>query len=401
MEHIDSGRRRIVLVGPAYPYRGGIAQFANSMARGLRLRGHDVSTVTFSRQYPRWLFPGKSQFESEQDEADHEEGRLQEVEARGQSVFSLIDSLSPPSWYSAGERIADMGPDAVIFQYWLPFFAPAYGAVARRLRKRIRTVRILAVAHNILPHERRPGDAALARYFLRKCDAVAALSASVSSDARSLPLDVEIRTLSHPVYDHFGEAMPRERARERLGLSAEAEVMLFFGFVRKYKGLHVLLEALPEITSARPQAHLVVAGEFYDDEDRCRALIRARGLERRVHTFNHYIPEQEVSTYFSAADVIVQPYVSATQSGVVQTAYHFDRPVIVSDVGGLAEVVPHEQAGLVVEPNDAAELAAACIRFFSEGMSERLTEGVRREKAKHGWGPFLEAVEEMIDDGGT
>ena len=388
MQRIKSLGRRVVLVGPASPYRGGIAQFTDSMARGLRQRGHEESIVTFSRQYPGWLFPGKSQYESEP-----EEGRLQEADAR-------IDSLNPLTWRSAGKHIADEGPDAVIFQYWLPFFAPAYGVVAGSVRKRVEGVRILAVAHNVLPHERRPGDIALGRYFLGKCDGVAALSASVATDARSLRIAAEIRALSHPVYEHFGNIIPREQAREQLGIGADAEVMLFFGFIRTYKGLHILLEALPHIASVRSRAQLIIAGEFYDDEEPYRRLIHIHDLENRVHLFDHYIPEHEVSTYFSAADVVVQPYVSATQSGVIQTAYHFDRPAIVSDVGGLAEVVPHEEAGLVVKPNDPSGLAAACIRFFEGQMADRLTEGVRREKVKYGWDTFLEAVEGMMDGGG-
>lgn len=388
MQHIKTVGRRVVLVGPAYPYRGGIAQFTDSMARGLRKRGHQESIVTFSRQYPGWLFPGKSQYED-----DPEEGRLQEAD-------ELIDSLNPLTWRSAARHIADDRPDAVIFQYWLPFFAPAYGVVAGNVRKRVDGVRILAVAHNVLPHERRPGDIALGRYFLGKCDGVVALSASVASDARLLRIEAEIRTLSHPVYEHFGDVIPREKAREQLGIDASAEVMLFFGFIRRYKGLHILLEALPRIASARPRAQLIIAGEFYDDEEPYRRLIHTHNLENRVHLFDRYIPEHEVSTYFSAADVVVQPYVSATQSGVVQTAYQFDRPAIVSDVGGLAEVVPHEEAGLVVEPNDPSGLADACIRFFAEHMANRLTEGVRREKVKYGWDPFLGAVEGMMDGGG-
>jgi glycosyltransferase involved in cell wall biosynthesis len=386
MQRIKTVGRRVVLVGPAYPYRGGIAQFTDSMARGLRQRGHEECIVTFSRQYPGWLFPGKSQYES-----DPEEGRLQEAD-------ELIDSLNPLTWRSAARHIADDLPDAVIFQYWLPFFAPAYGVVAGNVRKRVEGVRILAVAHNVLPHERRPGDMALGRYFLGKCDGVVALSASVASDARSLRIGAEIRTLSHPVYEHFGDIIPREQAREQLGIGADAEVMLFFGFIRTYKGLHILLEALPRIASARPRAQLIIAGEFYDDEEPYRRLIHMHDLENRVHLFDRYIPEHEVSTYFSASDVVVQPYVSATQSGVVQTAYHFDRPAIVSDVGGLAEVVPHGEAGLVVKPNDPSGLADACIRFFAGHMAGRLTEGVRREKVKYGWDPFLESVEGMMDE---
>ncbi len=369
-------------MGPAYPFRGGIAHFTDAMANGLRNRGHEVSIVTFSRQYPSLLFPGKSQYEHD--------------EARPPTAMATIDSINPLTWFSAGSQIAASNPDALIFQYWLPFFAPAYGTIARHMRRRAGSSRLLTVAHNIFPHERRPGDAALGRYFLQKCDAIVGLSASVSEDARSLGVSAEVRTLAHPVYEHFGEPLARDDARRKLGLPGDAEVMLFFGFVREYKGLMVLLRALPAIVRERPAAHLVVAGEFYDDEDAYRGIIRSIGLEDRVHLSSKYVPESEVPVYFSAADVVVQPYLSATQSGVVQTAYHFERPVIVTDVGGLAEVVPHEKAGLVVPPDDSPALANAVIRYFEEHLADRLAEGVRREKGKHGWDSFCAAVELMI-----
>lgn len=374
-------QKRIVLVGPAYPYRGGIAQFTDSMARGLKRRGHRVSIITFSRQYPSILFPGKSQY-------DVDERREREAEAR-------IDSINPWTWIRAGRHIVRFKPDVVIFQYWLPFFGPSYGTMSRRLRAMSPDVRILAIAHNILPHERRPGDMALGRYFLRTCDGIVALSAAVADDARDLGVSGEIRTLSHPVYEHFGEAMSPQDARERLNLPCDADVLLFFGFIRAYKGLHVLLRAMPSIAAARPNVHLIVAGEFYEDAEPYRDLIRTEGIEGRVHLFSEYVPEADVPVHFSAADLVVQPYVSATQSGVVQTAFHFERPVLVTDVGGLAEVVPHEKAGLVVPPNDPAALASAVIRFFDDEMGPRLKEGVHKEKAKYGWDEFLEAVEEM------
>ncbi len=371
-----------MLVGPAYPFRGGIAHFTDAMAGGLSRRGHEVNVITFSRQYPSLLFPGKTQYEDN--------------DAHSSTATPAIDSVNPITWYGAGADVARQRPDAVIFQYWLPFFAPAYGSIAGRVRRRSRTTRVLAVAHNIFPHEKRPGDEALGGYFLRKCEGIIALSASVADDARSIAGAADVRMLPHPVYEHFGEPLPRDQARDRLGLPTDAEVLLFFGFIREYKGLQVLLDALPAVIRERPAAHLVVAGEFYDDESAYRTRIQGSGLAERVHLFADYVPQDEVAVFFSAADVVVQPYLTATQSGVVQTAYHFERPVIVTDVGGLAEVVPHESAGLVVPPNDSRALAEAVVRFFAESMNEALAEGVRREKEKHGWDPFLAAVEEMF-----
>lgn len=375
-------RRHVVLVGPTYPFRGGIAQFTDSMARGLEGRGHSVSSVTFSRLYPSLLFPGKTQYEPDR--------------SRTARAPALIDSINPLTWRSAAAKILAMKPDVVIFQYWLPFFAPAYATMARLLKRRAPGVRLLAVAHNVMPHEGRPGDAALGRFFLRRCDAIAALSESVADDARTLEVEADVRVLAHPIYEHFGSQLPRDEARRLLGLPDDGEIMLFFGFIRKYKGLHVLLRALPQIVRNRPSARLVVAGEFYDDEASYRAIIKTTGMEDRVHVFSEYIPEADVRTYFSAADVIVQPYVSATQSGVVPTAFHFERPVVVADVGGLAEIVPHGEAGLVVPPGDPDALAVAVTSFFADDMAERLANGVRREKAKYGWDSFCAAVEDLF-----
>lgn len=372
--------RRFVLVGPVYPYRGGIAHFTEALGRALRARGHRVSAVTFTRQYPERLFPGKTQFETAPAEDPLPTDRL-------------IDTLNPLSWRRAARHVAAQRPDAVVFQYWMPFFAPAYGMMAGYLRRR--GVGRLAVVHNALPHEQRPGDAWLTRFFMRRCSGLLALSASVRADLRTLGATAPVRQVEHPVYDLFGAPRPRAEARAALGLPEDAPVVLFFGFIRRYKGLQVLLEAMPRVLEQLPAARLVVAGEFYEDAAPYQAQIRRHGLEAHVHLHAEYIPNPEVTTYFSAADLVVQPYLSATQSGVVQIAYHFERPVLVTDVGGLAEVVPHGRAGLVVPPDDPAALARAVVRFFTEQLAAPLAAGVRQEKQQYSWSRLCEAVEEL------
>ncbi|MEX0747996.1 MAG: glycosyltransferase [Rhodothermales bacterium] len=372
-------RLRIVLVGPASPFRGGIAQFTDGMAEGLARRGHGVEIVTFSRQYPEIFFPGISQMEP-----GAQPGR----------ALALVDSLNPISWLTTARRIAAMKPHVVIFQYWLPFFAPPFGTIAGRLRKH--DVKILSILHNVLPHERNPGDRVLAKYFLKRCDRLVALSNSVARDLRSLGIDRPLRTTPHPVYAHFGDPIPKEIARRQLGMPEEGEILLFFGFVRRYKGLHILLQAMSEVIRHRPGVRLVVAGEFYEDEDTYREAIRSLGLSDHVVLYPEYIEARRVGELFSAADIVVQPYEAATQSGVVQTAYHFEKPVIVTNVGGLAEVVIHEESGLVVPPKDPGALAAAIIRFFEGSLAEHLSEGARREKARHSWDHFVDVVEEEI-----
>jgi len=365
------------LVGPFPPYRGGIAHFHASTRRILEARGHRVSAWSFSRQYPGLLFPGKSQFEPGEDGSA--------------AALRVLDTVNPWTWFSASRRIAAGAPDAVVFAYWMPFFAPALGTVARRLAPRSR---ILALVHNALPHERRPGDRALGRWFLSRCHGLVCFSDAVGKDLRGLGLDAPLRRLHHPVYDVFGAPVERVAARRRLGLSPDGPVALFFGYVRRYKGLDVLIEALPRILCAHPELTLVVAGEFYEDEAATRARIAELGLGERVHLHADYIPQEEVTTFFSAADVVVQPYVSGTQSGVAQVAFHFERPMILTEVGGLAEVVG-DDAGLVVPPSDPEALAAAVVRFFREGLAASLAEGVRRRKREYSWDRVAEALEEL------
>lgn len=334
--------------------------------------------VTFSRQYPERLFPGATQFE--------------EAPAEG-GAPRLLDSLGPRSWGRTARHLLAGRPDVAVFQYWHPFFAPAYGRVARRLRRA--GVRVVALVHNALPHERRRGDRALSRYFLRACDGAVVLSASVRRDVEALAPALPLRQVAHPAYDLFGAAVPRAAAREALGLPEAAPLLLFFGFVRRYKGLHVLLEAMPRVRERLPEARLVVAGEFYDEPSSYREQAERLGLEAAVRFDDAYVPSERVALYFGAADLVVQPYVAATQSGVAQVAFHFGRPVLTTDVGGLAETVPDGEAGLVVPPEDPAALAAAVVRFFEEGLAERLAEGVRLARARAGWAHVCEAIEAL------
>jgi glycosyltransferase involved in cell wall biosynthesis len=375
---------RIVVIGPAHPYRGGIAHFNEMTMRGLIGRGHTVQPVTFTRQYPERLFPGKTQFA--EDEAPPND--LPDAER-------IIDTLNPLTWWRAVQHVVHQKPDAVLFQYWMPYFAPAYGVIARWARRR--GVRALAIVHNALPHERHAGDAALGRFFLRAVDGFVVMSDAVAEELAPLRRSgATVQRIEHPVYARFGKAMPRREARAELDLPLDAPVLLFFGFVREYKGLHVLLDALPAVVSRLPDAHLVIAGEFYDDPAPYRAQIERTGLADHVTLHDRYVPSKAVPAYFGAADVVVQPYVSATQSGVAQIAFHFERPVIVTDVGGLAEVVPHEAAGFVVPPEDPAALADYIVRFFREGWRDRLVAGVRRQKEHYHPDRLTDAIDDLL-----
>jgi len=375
---------RIAVVGPVHPYRGGIAHFTEMTVDVLQQRGHDVRPISFSRQYPERLFPGKTQYEPEDTSP-----------AAVAGAPRMIDSILPWTWIQTAAHVASLEPDAVLFQYWMPFFAPGYGLMARWLRWQ--GIPSLALVHNALPHERHLLDARLSRFFLSACRGHIAMSDAVATDVAALcGENVRIQQIDHPVYERFGDPVDRSDARVRLHLPQDAPVLLFFGFIREYKGLHVLLEAMPGIREALPEVKLVVAGEAYEDPERYRSLIRDCGLEETVIWHDGYIPGDDVPAYFGAADVVVQPYVSATQSGVAQIAFHFETPMVVTDVGGLAEVAPHEDAGLVVPPEDPPALADAVVRFFADGLAPDLRAGAQRQKENHSPDRLGEAVEHLI-----
>jgi glycosyltransferase involved in cell wall biosynthesis len=375
---------RIAVVGPVHPYRGGIAHFTEMTAEVLAERGHDVRPVSFSRQYPELLFPGETQLEPDSH-----------APAVVRNAPRLLDSINPVSWFRTGFHLRDQAPDAVVFQYWMPFFAPAYGVVARGLQRHY-GIPSLAVVHNALPHERHVGDAWLSRFFLRACEGFVVMSDAVAENLRTLCRPkTPVEQIEHPVYERFGDPVPPPDARAALDLPPDVPLVLFFGFVREYKGLHVLLEALPRALDSVPDLQLLIAGEPYDDPDRYRRIIDRYGLGDRVHWHDRYIPSDDVPRFFGAADLVAQPYVSATQSGVAQIAFHFEVPMVVTDVGGLAEVVPHEEAGFVVPPEDPAALADALARYFDGDWRERLTQGLRRHKQRYAPDRLAEAIERL------
>ena len=367
-----------------HPYRGGIAHYLEKMEEGLLERGHETVPVTFTRQYPELLFPGKTQY-------------VEDAETTDDDPVRLLDSLNPWTWYRTARHLAEQEPDVVLFKYWMSYFAPSFGLIARYLRRQ--GVRVVAVVDNALPHERRPGDKVLGKFFLRACDGLIVMSDEVEGDLHELGIESPIERVNHPIYNTFGESRPRDEARSELELPADVPVLLFFGFVRRYKGLHVLLEALPKIVERLPDVRLVVAGEFYDDKAFYQKIIEKHQLGSYLHLHDGYVSDEDVAAYFSAADVVVQPYVSATQSGVAKVAYHFERPLIMTDVGGLAEMMPDGEAGLVVPPEDPEALSNAVCRFFEDDLQDALTAGVRREKEKYAWTPLYEAVERFAIEG--
>ena len=369
---------KITILGTAYPLRGGIAHYNALLASALGA-SHTVDTVTFKRQYPAFLFPGKTQQES------------------GETMIAppapqLVDSINPLNWVRVGRLIRDQRPDVLVFKYWLPFFGPCFGTIARIVRSNNHT-RILCICDNVLPHERRPLDVSFTRYAFAAVDAFIVQSSAVERDLQQLLPRALYRHVPHPVYNIFGAAIDKDKARANLGFKDE-RIVLFFGYVRRYKGLHVLLQAMPHLLAHFP-VRLLVVGEFYDDEQAYREQIQALGLEHAVTIHSDYVPNERVGEYFSAADVVVLPYLSATQSGIAQIAYNFDRPVIASNVGGLAEVVIDGLTGYVVPPEDPEALAQAIAKFYREEREQEFAVQVREEKRKYTWENLVIAIEEL------
>jgi glycosyltransferase involved in cell wall biosynthesis len=370
---------KITLVGAAPPYRGGIAHLNALLYRSLS-QAHAVELVSFRRQYPSLLYPGASQREG----GSGDEFRV--------PVRELIDSINPLNWISVGRMLRAEESDLLIFRYWMPFFAPCFGTIAR-IVKRNQHTRVLFLCDNVIPHERRPGDTMFTRYAFSTADAFIVQSAAVEKDLLSLLPLARYEVAPHPVYHAFGQGIPQDRARGALGIT-DRHVLLFFGYIRKYKGLPVLLDALGALRS-RLDVHLLVVGEFFEGEQELRQQIRALGLEERITVRADYVPSSEVKTYFSAADAIVLPYLSATQSGIAQIAVNFGTPMIATNVGGLGEVVRDGETGYVVPPGDAGALAAAIERFFARNDHAEMRRRVAEDKKLYSWERLVASIERL------
>lgn len=371
---------RIALVGPLAPWRGGLAQYLALLGEALARRA-EVRAVTFTRQYPGLLFPGGSQLDPD-------------APRPGFPVEPLLDSIGPFSWRRTARRLERFAPGAVVLKWWMPFFAPSFASAVGPLRRR--GTRVVLVCDNLLPHEKRPFDRELTAWMLRNSDGYLVMSESVERDLASLKPGAPQRRVPHPFYAQFDRArFTRETARARLGLDPAGEVVLFFGYVRRYKGLDTLLESWPAVRARRP-ATLVVAGDFYEDPAPYRALATTAGDSVRLR--EGYQSDEDVEALFRAADVVVLPYRSATQSGVTHVAYALGVPVITTDVGGLAETVRPGETGLVVPPADPAALAEAIVRYFEAGLGPHLRDGVRALGETHSWDALADSTVALVDE---
>ncbi|MDF2478402.1 MAG: glycosyl transferase family 1 [Sphingobacterium sp.] len=374
---------RIVILGSAYPLRGGgIASFNERLASHFQTLGHEVDIYSFSLQYPNFLFPGRSQYSDESP-------------PMGLNIKTKVNSINPLNWFSIGKELRKAKYDLLIVRFWMPFFGPCLGTIQRQVRKNKHT-KIVCIADNIIPHEQRFGDKLLIRYFLKSVDACVTMSKSVLADLKMLSPRMPAVYTPHPLYDNYGLHLSKVESRKLLNIDRQDRVILFFGFIRQYKGLDMLLEALADIQVQKLNIKLLLAGEFYGDPTPYLALIKKHHLEDRIYMHTDFIPNHEVSWYFSAADCVVLPYRTATQSGITQVAYHFDLPMIVSDVGGLPELVQDGNVGYVVEPN-VHSIVNGIVSFYHHDKEAQFRTNIKDEKKKFSWDTFGNEILKLVD----
>ena len=373
---------KIIIIGPAHPYRGGLATFNECIAQQYQKEGEEVRIETFTLQYPSFLFPGKTQYTTD-------------PAPQGVEIVRTINTVNPFNWIKVGKRLRKENADLVLLRYWMPFMAPCMGTIGRIIRKNKKT-KVVGLVDNIIPHEKRVGDSMLSNYYVKGMDAFVVLSDAVKEELRQFDKEKHCLVLPHPTYDHYGKLLSKQEAAQLLGLDASAQYILFFGFIRDYKGLDILMRAYADERMAERNVQLVVAGEFYNNADKYHALEKELGLTGKIHWFSDYIPNEEVTRFFSVADLVVQPYKTATQSGISQMAYHFEKPMVVTEVGGLPEIVPHGKVGYVV-PIDSQAVADAIVDFYDHHQASDFIPYIKEEKKKYTWEKFCERTKEMVN----
>lgn len=373
---------RIVLLGTAHPLRGGLASYNERLAREFQKQGHDVSIYTFSLQYPSFLFPGKTQF-SESEKPDDLDIKVS------------VNSINPLNWYQIGREISKLKPDILISKYWLPFMGPCLGTISK-IVKRNKHTKVVCILDNLIPHEKRIGDTSFTKYFMKQVDACIAQSASVLQDIELFSTSIPRKLSPHPIFDNFGNSLSKQEALHYLQLDANYKYMLFFGFIREYKGLDILLKAFAQVKSNLNNVKLIIAGEFYNDSKPYLDLIDSLNLRNDIILKTDFIRDEDVRYYFCASDIVVQPYKHATQSGVTQICYHFNKPMLVTQVGGLAEIVPDGKVGYVTQV-DEQSVANALLDFFNNNREADFSNQVKIEKNKYSWSAMVDSIFEIVN----
>ncbi len=377
MQKKSDANSTVLIIGPAWPWRGGLSTYNQILAYEFIKQGFTVSILTFKLQYPNFLFPGKTQYSADPAPQDL-------------NIDVKINSINPFNWISTGLKYRKQKPDLVIVRYWLPFMGPCLGTIARIIKSN-RKSRIVAITDNIVPHEKRIGDTIFTKYFLYSCHGFVAMSHSVLADLNRFIKNKPALYNPHPIYNSFNPGISKTKACVLLKIDPQANYLLFFGFIRAYKGLDLLFEAFAKTNRHELNLKLIVAGEFYENEKPYMALAKKLNIESDILFYKDFIPDSEVHLYFSAADVTVQPYKDATQSGVTQVAYFYNKPMIVTNIGGLPELVPNNQAGFVVDKNPD-EIAKAINRFYDENWEDKMSNFIQEEKEKYSWDKMIASL---------
>ncbi len=367
---------KIFIIGPAFPLRGGPAQFNENLCLELNKEGHDAQIISYKLQYPNFLFPGSSQFEKSGSAP-------QDIK-----IHTILNTINPFNWLMVARFIRKQKPDFILFRYWLPFFGPCLGTIGKLVKSQ---TKVLALTDNIIPHEKRIGDHIFTKYFVKNCDGFIAMSKVVLNDLSIFTQNLNKAYSPHPMYQNYGGPISIDLARKKLNLNPHDKIILFFGLIRHYKGLDILLEALavPEIKNQGIK--LLIAGEFYDDKNFYLQLIKKLNLQDHVIVHDKFIPNDEVRDYFCASNLVAQTYRNATNSGVTMVGYFYEKPMLVTNVGGLSEIVPDEVCGYVVE-NNCALISEKVVDFFTKDREKEFVKNVKIEKRKYEWTEFINSL---------
>jgi D-inositol-3-phosphate glycosyltransferase len=367
---------KVFIIGPAYPLRGGPAQFNENLCAELNKAGHDAQIISYSLQYPNFLFPGSTQYETSGKAPD------------GIKIHTLINTVNPFNWLKVARFIKKEKPDFILFRYWLPFFGPCLGTIGRLVRSK---TKVLALTDNIIPHEKRFGDKPFTNYFVKSCDGFIAMSKTVLNDISKFTTNQNKAYSPHPMYETYGGIVSMEEARKKLNLNANDKIILFFGLIRHYKGLDILMEAMNHQEIKKQNIKLLIAGEFYEDKQPYLELIQKHQLQDQVILHDKFIANEDVRYYFCASNLVAQTYRNATNSGVTMVGYFYEKPMLVTNFGGLAEIVPNEKCGYVVRTS-VSEISEKIITYFSQNKEEEFTQNVRIEKKKYEWTEFINVL---------
>ena len=367
---------KIFIIGPAFPLRGGPAQFNENLCLELNKEGHDAQIISYKLQYPNFLFPGSSQFEKSGSAP------------LGIKIHTILNTINPFNWLMVARFIRKQKPDFILFRYWLPFFGPCLGTIGKLVKSH---TKVLALTDNIIPHEKRIGDHIFTKYFVKNCDGFIAMSKVVLNDLSIFTQNLNKAYSPHPMYENYGDAISIDLARKKLNLNPHDKIILFFGLIRHYKGLDILLEALAAKEIKNQGVKLLIAGEFYDDKNFYLQLIKKLKLQDHVIVHDKFIPNDEVRDYFCASNLVAQTYRNATNSGVTMVGYFYEKPMLVTNVGGLSEIVPNEVCGYVVE-NNCALISEKVVDFFTKDREKEFVKNVKIEKKKYEWIEFINSL---------